>query len=149
MWCTNASVGSLECAGYDHRVHMVTEVLASPKLPHLNGVAGENYVSNEPQDVDLTTRSTAQFAGAAGLWSRTHMRNERWSTSLGHVLAQVSCAIAKSNFAAVTQEESEKCAQLRRIGLGDLLLEVSYHGLSPTSSGNHPLVPPADKLMIR
>ena len=76
------------------------------------------------------------------------MRNERWLTSLGHVLAQVSCAIAKSNFAAVTHKESEKWAQPMQ-GVGNLLLEVSYHGLSPTSSGNHPLVPPADKLMIR
>ena len=36
------------------------------------------------------------------------MRNERWLISLGHVRAQVSCAIAKSYFAAVIREESEK-----------------------------------------
>ena len=33
----------------------------------------------------------------------TYMRNERWLTSLGHVLAQVSCASANSYFAAVAR----------------------------------------------
>jgi len=77
------------------------------------------------------------------------MRNARWSVSLGHVLAQVSCAIAKSNFAAVTGNWSEKEVQPGQERVANLLLEVSYHGLLPISSGNHPLVPPADRLMIR
>ena len=79
---------------------------------------------------------------------KTYMRNARWLASLGHVLAQVSCAIANSYLAAVARG-------VRKIGLKrdkrveNLLLEVSYHGLLPISSGNHPLVPPADRFMIR
>ena len=41
------------------------------------------------------------------LWGRTYIRNARSSTSVGHVLAHVFCAIAKSYFAAAAQKESE------------------------------------------
>jgi hypothetical protein len=50
------------------------------------------------------------------------MRNARSSALAGHVAAHVSCAFAKSYIADA---------------------DASCHGLFPTPSGNHPLVPPA------
>ena len=88
-------------------------MLTSTELPHLHGVTGVNCVRSGSQIIDHITRSTAssrlsRTAVQQDCGLGTYMRNARWLASLGHVFAQVFCAIAKSNFAAAARKESEK-----------------------------------------